>query len=275
MLVSDLEAVRFPFLEPLLPEGLERGKSVAVFFEPSSEWKLIVSATIASRLTSNLRAGIVTTTRFPKDIHADLARFGVDVQKASASGMLQTADWYTWTTGRVPTNMPDDMSSSLKVEELGLLSRKYWHTGRGSSPERDPGFVEFALFDNLVRMFSYNESSACVKFLNTLLARMKQDTRAVMCGFATGILEKREYSNLESMFDGSMDVQTLEQGGAVHTIVRVRSFPEVRHTKGWYAISAQHDAVTLVPASRLGVQFQRASTSAGDGGGHLHAEYSF
>lgn len=251
-----------PFLEPLLQEGIERGKTVGVFFAPSSEWRLIVTATVASRLQANLKAGIITTTRFPKEIQADLKRFGVDVEKAVQVSALHIADWYTCITGRVPTEVPDDMPVSLKVEELGLISSKYWHTGKGTAPDSLPDFVEFALFDNLTKMFNYNDGVSCIRFLNTLMARMKQDTRATMVGFATEVLDKKEYSNLESMFDGIIDVSTVEAGGALHTMVRVRSFPDVRHTKGWHAVMPQPDALKLVPASQAGIEIHRAADGA-------------
>ena len=222
---------------------------------------MVVTAMIASRLQANLKCGIITTTRFPKEIQKDISRLGVDVENALQSRMFRIADWYTCITGRVPADLPDDMPASLKIEELGLLTSKYWHTGKGLSPDSDPEFIEFAVFDNLTRLFNYNEGNVCFKFLNTMLARLKQDTRTVVCGFATGVLEKKDYSNLESMFDGVVDVDTIEAGGGIHTIVRVRSFPDVKHRKGWYTVRSLPDGVSLMPISQMGPEAQRAASS--------------
>jgi len=256
-----LDTVRLPFLEPLLPEGVERGRIIGAFFAPASQWRLITSATVASRLQANLRSGVVTTTRFPKEIYSDLTKFGVDIEKTIETGIFHVADWYTCITGRVPAKLPEDMPSSLKVSELGVISSKLWYTGKGALPETDPNFIEFALFDNLARLFSYNDSTSCIKFLNTTLARMKQDTRVGMCGFARGILEKTVYSDLESMCDGIIDVHTIEADGITHTIVRARSFPNIMHTKGWHVMKAQPNSVSLVPASELGGQIYRTVSS--------------
>lgn len=234
---------------------------MGVFFAPTSEWRLIATATIASRLQENLRSGIITTMRFPREVSADVTRFGVDVDKALKTRLLRIADWYTCITGRVPADLPEDMPPSLKVADLGLISAKQWHMGQGTKPETNPDFVEFALFDNITRLFSYNDESSCIRFLNTTLARMKQDTRVTMCGFAAGVLTEKTYSDLESMCDGTIDVKTVEAGGVAHTILRVRSFPDIRHTKGWYAIATKPHAVSLVPAYQAGGDVSRAVTS--------------
>jgi KaiC/GvpD/RAD55 family RecA-like ATPase len=250
--------VRLPFLEPLLPEGIGRGKAVGVFFTPASEWRVIVTAVVASRLRANLRAGILTTTRFPREIAMDLARFGVDAQKAIEAGSLRIADWYTCITGHLPPDPPDDMATSLRVEDLGLITSKYWHVRKGIEPESTPDFIELAVFDNLTRLFNYNDERACVKFLYTTIARMKQDRRLTICGFAKGVLEKQVYNDLESMFDGIVDVRRTKEGGGICTVVRVRSFPETLYTKAWFAVRARADSVSLVAMSNLGDPYQAA-----------------
>jgi len=246
-----------PFLEPLFPYGVERGKAIGVFFAPAAEWRLMVTAIVASRLKAGLRSGIITTTRFPEEICNDMARFGVDAKSALATGLCRIADWYTCVTGRLPEKPPEDMATSLRVADLGFISAKYWHIGHGTRPEVNPDFIELALVDNLTRLFSYNDETSCIKFVNTTLARMKQDGRTSIYGFATKVLEKKTYADLESMCDGIMDVKTIEVEGAHQTIVRVRSFPEVRHTEGWQAINVEGNSVSLKPAPKIdGLKFQ-------------------
>ena len=258
-----MDPVRIPFLEPLLPEGIKRGKAIGTFFSPDSEWKLICVATIASRLQASLRAGIITTTRFPSEICTDIARFGVDTSKALDTGLLQIADWYTCLTGRVPAQIPSDMAPSLRVEELGLISARSWHVGKGKAPESDPSFIEFAIVDNMSRLFNYNEPSVCVKYINTGIARTKQDTRVFMYGFATRVLDKRIYADLQSMFDGIIDVRTVEVRGATHTIMRMRSGLDIQHVKGWHAIISKPNETSLTPLSELGEEVYRAASLSG------------
>jgi KaiC/GvpD/RAD55 family RecA-like ATPase len=238
-------------LEPILPEGVQRGKTIGVFFSPIAEWRLVAAATIASRLQVNLRAGIVTTMRFPQEICADIAKLGVDAERALNTNMFRIADWYTCITGRLPAQVPEDTASSLRVADLGVISAKYWNLGRGETPEANPEYVEFALFDNLARLFSYNDENSCIKFLNTTLARLKQDKRVTMCGFTTGVLERKTYADLKSMCDGIVDLKTTEADAATHTIIRVRSFPDTPHNKNWYTIITEKGNVTLVPASEI------------------------
>ncbi len=249
-----LEAVCVPFLKPLFPEGVERGKAIGAFFAPAAEWRLIVTAIVASRLKVGLRSGIVTTTRFPKEICNDMVRFEVDVNSAFSTGLCRIADWYTCVTGRLPAKPPEDMATSLRVADLGVISAKQWNIGQGINPEANPEYIEFALFDNLTRLFSYNDEISCIKFLNTTLARMKQDMRISIYGFATQVLDKKTYADLESMCDGIIDVRTIEVEDAEQTVVRVRSFPEVRHTKGWHAISVQGNLISLTPVSKISRQ---------------------
>jgi hypothetical protein len=193
--------------------------------------------------------------RFPREICADIDKLGVDTEKALKGNMFRVADWYTCITGRLPAQIPEDMASSLRVADLGVISAKYWNLGRGEEPEANPEYVEFALFDNLARLFSYNDENSCIKFLNTTLARLKQDRRVTMCGFTTGVLEKKTYSDLKSMCDGIVDLRTTEADAASHTIIRVRSFPDAVHTKGWYAIKLQKGGATLVPASEISEKY--------------------
>jgi KaiC/GvpD/RAD55 family RecA-like ATPase len=243
-----MDAIRLPFLEPILPAGVERGKTIGVLFSPTSEWRMIASATIASRLQANLRAGLISTMRFPHEICADIAKLGVNVEKALETHVLRIADWYTCITGRVPAQLPEDMAASLRITDLGVISAKQWNLGQ---PEANPDYIEFALFDNLARLFSYNDENSCLKFLNTTLARMKQDMRVTMCGFTTGVLDKKTYADLKSMFDGIIDLKTVETGGTSHSIIRVRSFPDVDHNKGWYALKSRGKTVALAPAPNV------------------------
>ena len=245
-----MESVPLPFLEPLLPEGVERGKAIGVFFTPESDWRLIVTALVASRLRANLKAGIVTTTRFPEEIARDIARFGVDTQTSFDTHQLQIADWYTCITGRVPPEAPTDMAMSLRVEDLGLISTKYWHVRQGIRPESDPEFIELAIFDNLTRLFSYNEEKTCVKFLYTTIARMKQDKRVTICGFAKGVLEDSMYHDLESMFDGIVDVRRTNGGRGTSTAIRVRSFPETNYAKAWFLVRERPNSLPLLAMSQ-------------------------
>lgn len=254
-----MDTVSLPFLEPIFPEGVERGRSIGVFFTPASEWRVILDALVASRLRANLRAGILTTMRFPDDITSDIARFGVNVQKAVEARLLQIADWYTCITGRVPPDSPEDMATSLRVEDLGLISTKYWALRKGAMPESRPTFIELAIFDNLTRLFRYNEDKACVKFLYTTIARMKQDKRLAICGFAKGVLEKALYNDLESMFDGIVDVRTKTERGAMSTILRVRSFPETQHSKGWFMLTGSPGSAMLRAVSQPDETYQFAN----------------
>lgn len=253
-----MDPVRLPFLKSLFPDGIERGKTVGVFFSPTAEWRLIATATVASRLAINLRAGIVTTMRFPHEICTDITKLGVDVDKALKTNMFRIADWYTCITGRLPTQVPEDMATSLRVADLGVISAKEWHLGHGERPEANPDYVEFALFDNLSRLFSYNDENSCIKFLNTTLARLKHDLRVTMCGFTTGVLDKKTYADLKSMCDGIIDLKTIEAGGALHTVMRIRSFPEVVHNKSWYAIKSQNGTLTMVPTSEVSEELHSA-----------------
>jgi KaiC/GvpD/RAD55 family RecA-like ATPase len=80
---------------------------------------------------------------------------------------------------------------------------------------------------------------------------MKQDRRTSIYGFATEVLEKKTYADLESMCDGIMDVKAIEVEEAQQTIVRVRSFPDVQHAKGWQAMNVEGNSVLLAPASKI------------------------
>ena len=153
------------------------------------------------------------------------------------------------------------MASSLRVADLGVISAKYWNLGRGEDPQANPEYVEFALFDNLARLFSYNDENSCIKFLNTTLARLKQDRRATMCGFTTGVLERKTYSDLKSMCDGIVDLKTTEADATSHTIIRVRSFPDAMYSKGWYTVKPQNGMVTLVPAPEISEKYRTPSSN--------------
>jgi len=208
---------------------------------------MIVTALLASRLQANLRVGIITMTRFPKEILEDLSRFGVDTQHLMEEGSFRIADWYTCVTGRMPPTPPEDMPASLKVGDLGIIASKEWHAGKGLRPESDPNFIELMVLDNLTRLFSYNEENECVKFLYTTIARTKQDERVGVYGFAKGVLDLRTYHDLESMFDGILDIKTSKVSSERHTLVRVRSFPDTEYTTGWHELKSQAGLASLTP----------------------------
>jgi len=208
---------------------------------------MIVTALLASRLRANLRVGLITTTRFPREILEDLSKFGIDTERLMKEGSFRIADWYTCVTGRMPLTPPEDMPPSLKVGDLGIIASKEWHSGKGLRPESDPNFIEMAVLDNVTRLFRYNEENECVKFLYTTIARTKQDGRVGLYGFATGVLDPRTYHDLESMFDGILDIKVSELSTERHTVIRVRSFPDTQYTAEWYEVKIQAGLPSLTP----------------------------
>jgi len=244
-----LDNVRIPVLDAVLPDGIPRGRAIAVFFDTASHWYSLVSSIAAQRLREQSKVVVVTTTRFPDQIRADLVESGIDnVARYEEDVALLIADWYSWVTGRPGVdkyNLPGAAAASLKVEELALITNKLWMTKDGIKPECNPLFIELVVFDNCSNIFLYNPAEACLRLLNGTTGRLKQDGRVVLAGFASKMHNEAIIQSVESMVDGILDVATRDVEGAIKSYIRVRRFFGAKHRQGWYELLSTSSGIRL------------------------------
>ncbi len=241
-----MDNVHLPILDTLLSEGVPRGRTIAVFFDPASEWYSLIEGVAAKRLQEGQKIALITTTRFPDQIRGAIRRFQVDPNVYEDKIQLFIADWYSWLTGRAPKLSSVAVAPSLRVGDLGIILRENWYSKEGTASKENPLFIELAIFDNLSTLFTYNPEDASLRFLNTAVARAKQDGRVVIAGFATKVHGERVYANLEAMNDGVLDVATRDIRGGITTFVRVRNFVGVRYERGWHLLRHVPDGLELL-----------------------------
>lgn len=232
-----------------MPEGVPRGRVIAVFFDPASEWYSLISAISARRLKEGGKVVIITTTRFPDQIRSELESYKINPRQHEERLELFIADWYSWVTGKQAMdkyNLPGGVAPSLRIEDLTLIINELWMAKAGTKSEDNPLFIDFVICDNFSNVFLYNPAEKVLRSFNQSTARAKQDGRVVYAGFASRMHSEQIYASLESIVDGVLDVTTRDIGGELKTFLRVRRFQGVEFVKGWYEVRKLPFDVELV-----------------------------
>jgi len=248
-----------PFLTALVPDGIKPGTIILVEFDPESQWLAVATTIVAGCLRAGGRVGYMAQLRSPEAVRENLVALGVDVLAATREGRFTVDDWYSATLsgGRLEgggASMFEPIEGgvrarSLKVADLSvqwLKEMKQGYEPSGVFQAWPPGALEILEYGS--QMLRFNEERP---YLEWLISRdhpsVRRAKRISLDGILRGVRTESFYKELESDFDGIIDLRVMERDGGWKNFLCIRSLKGQPHDARWHEIQVKRNGeATLV-----------------------------
>ena len=250
--MTSASPVSIPILTALVPDGIKPGTIFLVEFDPESQWLAVAATIAAGYLRAGGRVGYMAQLRSPETVRENLVALGVDVSAATREGRFTVDDWYsaTLTGGRLEgggTSMFDSIEGgvrarSLKVADLSVQWLKEMKQGfepSGVFAAWPPGALE--ILESGSQMLRFNEEKPYLEWLISRDPTVRRAKRISLDGILRGVRTESFYKELESDFDGVIDLRVMERGGEWKNLLCVRSLKGQPHDARWHEIQIKRN----------------------------------
>ena len=245
--------VSIPLLTSLIPDGVKPGTLFLVEFDPESQWLAVAATIAAGYLRAGGRVGYMAQLRSPETVRENLVALGVDVSAATSEGRFTVDDWYsaTLTGGRLGGEGPSVVEPieggirmrSLKVADLSVQWLKDMKQGfepSGVFEAWPPGALE--ILESGSQILRFNEEKP---YLEWLISRdhpnVRRAKRISIDGILRGVRTESFYKELESDFDGVIELRVMERDEEWKNFLCIRSLKGQPHDARWHEIQIKRN----------------------------------
>jgi KaiC/GvpD/RAD55 family RecA-like ATPase len=210
------------FLGPIINEGLPEGSNISLIGPPG------VGKTVFCENFANdfLRNGgnclYVTLDKAPDDVKNDFQKLRTDLSEKEYKKRLVFVDGFSWLVGKFP--------EAYSVENLANLTEL---SIRIASAACDLASPTLLIFDSVSPLSVYNPENVVVKFLQLLLARVKDWKGMGVYVVQEGVHSDEFCNTLGYLVDGIFDMKLNEENGKVIRYFRIRSLKFTSHETKW------------------------------------------
>jgi KaiC/GvpD/RAD55 family RecA-like ATPase len=210
------------FLGPLINEGVPGGSNICLI-GPPGVGKTIFCQNLADYF---LRKGgnclYVTLDKAPDDVKNDFQELRTDFSEKDHKKRLVFVDGFSWLIGK--------SQEDYRIENLANLTELSIRIASASCDLAGPILL---IFDSVSPLPVYNPENVVVKFLQLLLARIK-DWRGMGVYVVQEGVHTNEFCNtLGYLVDGVFDMKMKEEKGKIRRYFRIRSLKFTSHETKW------------------------------------------
>lgn len=210
------------FLGPLINEGLPKGSNISLIGPPG------VGKTVFCENLANdfLRNGgnclYVTLDRAPDDVRNNFQELRTDLSEKEHKKRLVFVDGFSWLIG--------GSHEDYRVENLANLTEL---SIRIASAACDLAGPILLIFDSVSPLLVYNPENVVVKFLQLLLARIKDWKGMGVYVLQEGVHSDEFCNTLGYLVDGIFDMKLKEEKGRITRYFRIRNLKFTSHETKW------------------------------------------
>jgi len=245
--------VSIPILTELIPDGVKPGTLVLVEYDPDSQWLAVATTITGGYLRAGGRVAYVASVRSPETVKENLAALGVDVSATTSEGRFLLDDWYTATLtgGKLeggsqsvfePIN-GGSRARSLKIADLSvdwLKLSKQGPQGWDIVESWPPGALNVS--ESMSQTLRFNEEKSYLEwFVSRVIPNVRKAGRINLNGVVAGVHSDSFYKQLESNFDGVIDLRVMERGEEAKNLLRIRSLKGQPHDARWHEIQIKRN----------------------------------
>ena len=245
--------VSIPILTELIPDGVKPGTLVLVEYDPDSQWLAVATTITGGYLRAGGRVAYVASVRSPETVKQNLAALGVDVSATTSEGRFLLDDWYTATLtgGKLeggsqsvfePIN-GGSRARSLKIADLSvdwLKLSKQGPQGWDIVESWPPGALNVS--ESMSQTLRFNEEKSYLEwFVSRVIPNVRKAGRINLNGVVAGVHSDSFYKQLESNFDGVIDLRVMERGEEAKNLLRIRSLKGQPHDARWHEIQIKRN----------------------------------
>jgi KaiC/GvpD/RAD55 family RecA-like ATPase len=247
--------VSVPILTELVPDGVKPGTLFIVEFDPASQWLAIAATITAGYLRSGGCVGYVAQLRSPETVKENLLALGVDISAVTREGRLFMNDWYSATlaAGRLDgvaagASVFEPIEGGVRVRSLKVadLSLEWLKLSKQGPQAWDvvetwpPGALNIG--ESMSQTLRFNEEKP---YLEWLISRghpnERKAKRVQLVGVVRGVHTEIFYNQLESTYDGVIDLRVMERDEEAKNFIRLRSLKGQQHDARWHEIQIKRN----------------------------------
>ncbi len=177
----------------------------------------------------------ITLDRPPNEVRRSLLTLGVDTNEVEATGRFAIFDGYTWISGR--------SEETYHVDNLTNLSELIFKVSDAASAVGDSMIL---VMDSISTLLTYNNEGSIQKFLQVIMARVKEWHGVGLYIAEQGVHSEAFYNSLRFMVDGVLEMKMYEVGGELKRFFRVHTFKMAGHNTRWVPFTiGQHREFVL------------------------------
>lgn len=226
-----------PFLNELVPGGIDYGSVLLVEFEPQSCWYEAAYTMAAQSLRMGLKTDLHIFQHDPREVRDAVKKLGVDVRSMEDKDLLRFIDSFSVQVGVSAANVPKGAdafkTSSVRVED--------WAKAAGAqiseaTPESERNRIH--IDDNTAVLTRYNKEDDVIDYWRTRIIPLYKERGGILVNaMALGVASESFYRQHESLADGIMDCKSQEVNGVMEHYVRMRTFRGKTSNSKWRKVN--------------------------------------
>jgi len=190
---------------------------------PPGSGKTIFSENmVCEALLSDTKCLYITLDRPPNEVRRSLSALGVDTKELETAERFVLFDGYTWISGR--------STEQYNVNNLTNLSELIFRISDAATVLGE-GMV--LVMDSVSTLLTYNNEGSILKFLQVIMARVKEWHGVGLHVVEHGVHSEAFYNSLRFMVDGVLEMKMYEIGGELRRFFRVHTFKMGAHNTRW------------------------------------------
>jgi len=218
------------FLGPLIKEGFPRGSSISLIGPPGIGKTIFCENLAQDFLGNGGNCLYVTLDRAPDDVRNDFQELRTNLSEKECKKRLVFVDGFSWLIGK--------SQEDYRVENLANLTEL---SIRIASAAYDLASPILLIFDSVSPLAVYNPENVVVKFLQLLLARIKDWKGIGVYVVQEGVHSEEFCNTLGYLVDGIFDMKMKEEKGEIKRYFRIRSLKFMSHETKWIPFVIQAD----------------------------------
>lgn len=206
----------------LVSNKTSRGYSILLLGPPSVGKTVFCENLVKFCQQDKLAVLYVSLDKSPDDIKNDLQHLGLNVSLKSSRKSIVFIDGFNWLIG--------EFQEEFHVDNLGNLTELSIQIASAAESLSEPPLL---IFDSISPLLVYNPENVVVKFLQILLAKIRN-----WRGFGFFVVQDGVHSDgfcntLSYLVDGIFDMKIKEENDEISRHFRIRSLKSIPHDTKW------------------------------------------
>lgn len=202
----------------LIEEGIPKGNNILLIGPPGIGKTIFCDNFVNECLKKSINCIYVTIDKTPEEVKNNFKKRGINYVEECVTFV----DGYTWLIGK--------SNEQFHIESLSNLTELNFRITSVASSVSKPFIL---IFNSLSPLSLYNPEKFVMKFIQLLLAKIKERKGVGIYVVQAGVHSEEFYNTLGYLVDGIFDMKMIEEENKIKRYFRVRTINCVSHETEW------------------------------------------
>jgi len=221
----------------LLEKGVPEGNNILLIGPPGIGKTIFCENFLNACLGDGISCIYVTIDKTPSEVKNNLQKGRTKLDNKN----ILIIDGYTWLIGK--------SREQYHIENLSNLTELNFKIISAASSVNKPFFL---IFDSLSPLSLYNPENFVMKFLQLLMAKIKEWKGVGLYVVQAGVHSEEFYNTLGYLVDGIFDMKMIEEEKGIKRFFRVRAIGTVSHDTKWVPFIIRDDRTIEIQSESEG-----------------------